>query len=247
MHLQCCVNGSRTRLEHPAVPLTADAIAADAARISAAGATSLHVHPRAADGSESLDPASVGTVIAAMRSARPELGIGVTTAAWIEPDPARRLAAIAAWDPVPDFASVNLSEDGYLDVVDLLNARGVGVEAGVWTEDDAREFVKRGLDAACDRLLVEVEAADGAETAVALASRIDLILDDGLVETPRLHHGSGRATWAVIASAVEHGHDVRVGLEDTLVMPDGSVAADNASLVEACAALARAAGRLPNH
>ena len=46
MWLQACLNGSRTASEHPAVPLTPAALAADARRVYQAGAAAVHVHPR---------------------------------------------------------------------------------------------------------------------------------------------------------------------------------------------------------
>jgi uncharacterized protein (DUF849 family) len=42
-------------------------------------------------------------------------------------------------------------------------------------------------------------------------------------------------------AAVAKGQDIRVGLEDTTVLPDGSVAAGNGELVAAAAQLARVA------
>jgi uncharacterized protein (DUF849 family) len=45
-------------------------------------------------------------------------------------------------------------------------------------------------------------------------------------------------TWAVLRRAIAAGHDIRVGLEDTLVLDDGSPAAGNAELVAAAVALA---------
>jgi uncharacterized protein (DUF849 family) len=150
---------------------------------------------------------------------------------------------IAAWSVLPDFASVNLSEDGALRVINLLNERGVGVEAGVWTEDDARLLVDEGLDAACLRVLVEVDAVTDPEGAVYLAGAIDALLDMGLSEAPRLHHGGGIATWSVLAAAMENGHDVRIGLEDALVLEDGSSAASNEALIVEARRLATLAGR----
>lgn len=226
------------------MPIAPEAIGRDAARVEALGVASVHVHPRAEDGSESLHATHVAAAVAAVRAASPTLACGVTTGAWIEPDIERRLALIAAWTELPDFASVNIGEAGADAVIDLLCARGIEVEAGVWNEQDARAFLARGLDSACMRILVEVDAEDDAGAAVARASSIDLILDDGLAECPRLHHGGGVATWSVIESALDRGHDVRIGLEDTLVLADGSAAAGNAVLVETCAGLARAAGRL---
>jgi uncharacterized protein (DUF849 family) len=60
---------------------------------------------------------------------------------------------------------------------------------------------------------------------------------------PQLWHGYGGSTWEVLAAAVADGVDVRVGLEDVLVLPDGRVASDNGELVAAAVALAPDAAR----
>ena len=58
------------------------------------------------------------------------------------------------------------------------------------------------------------------------------------IPPPRLHHGVGPATWAVLDAAVPLGREIRIGLEDVLTLPDGRRAPDNAALVvEAVAAL----------
>jgi uncharacterized protein (DUF849 family) len=82
------------------------------------------------------------------------------------------------------------------------------------------------------------------EEAVALAAAIDCLLDDGLAQAPRLHHGGGVATWPVIEAAMDRGHDVRIGLEDTLVGPDGLLVESNATLIAQLAELALRAGRV---
>jgi uncharacterized protein (DUF849 family) len=68
----------------------------------------------------------------------------VTTGAWIEPDVIRRVELISRWRQ-PDYATVNLSEEGSLDVMRALLGAGVGIEAGVWTVADAELLVKSGL------------------------------------------------------------------------------------------------------
>ena len=117
------------------------------------------------------------------------------------------------------------------------------VEAGVWTDQDAHMLIEDGLDDACVRVLVEVDAVANPDDAVQLASSIDFILDQGLSQAPRLHHGGGIATWSVLAAAIENGHDVRIGLEDTLTLDDDSLALNNAVLVSAVRAMAATAGR----
>lgn len=244
MLIQACLNGSRRSSEHPSLPITPEQVASDAAAVRDAGAGCLHVHPRRADGSESLEDTDVRAVVDAVRARCPGLTVGVTTGAWIEPDLSRRLALVRSWSVLPDFASVNLGEEGALQLVDQLNELGVGVEAGVWTVEDAHMLIDDGLDDACLRVLVEVEAVSNPDDAVHLAASIDFILDQGLSQAPRLHHGGGIATWSVLAAAIENGHDVRIGLEDTLILDDDSLALNNAVLVSAVRAMAAAAGRL---
>ena len=113
----------------------------------------------------------------------------------------------------------------------LLDA-GVGIEAGVWTVQDAQRLASSGLSERVTRVLVEpVEVAAG--DAVAVVAEIHAALDALGVSAPRLQHGDGEATWVLIADAVARGADTRVGLEDTLLEPDGGRTAGNAALVRA--------------
>lgn len=48
---------------------------------------------------------------------------------------------------------------------------------------------------------------------------------------PVLAHGEQAWAWPVLRWAQASGYDVRVGLEDTLVLPTGREARDNATLV----------------
>jgi uncharacterized protein (DUF849 family) len=181
-----------------------------------AGAGAIHMHPRDGDGRESLDPAVID---AAVREVRAACGVpvGVSTGAWIEPDLRRRLELISAWSE-PDYASVNISEDGWQQVFRALRERGIGVEAGVWSVVDARALNESGLAGDLTRILIEPVEADPAG-AVALVATISKE-----VTGPILQHGDGEATWVLIEDAARRGFDTRVGLEDTLE-------ADNAALV----------------
>ena len=55
--------------------------------------------------------------------------------------------------------------------------------------------------------------------------------------TPVLLHGEGSSCWPAFQLAVRTGLDIRIGLEDTLQLPDGSPAPANAALVAAAARL----------
>ncbi|MFC4950464.1 3-keto-5-aminohexanoate cleavage protein [Pseudonocardia sp. GCM10023141] len=129
--LKACLNGDRTPQHHPAVPLTPAQLAADAAATRGAGATAVHMHPRGADGVESMRWTDVGAAVAAVRARCPGLPIGVSTREQIEPDVPTRLRLIAEWpapaDGGPAFASVNWHENGAAAVAGLLAERGIGV------------------------------------------------------------------------------------------------------------------------
>jgi uncharacterized protein (DUF849 family) len=161
--------------------------------------------------------------------------VGVSTGAWIEPDLRRRLALIAAWR-APDFASVNLSEDGAAEVMAALLDAGVGIEAGVWSVADAERLAATGLGARLTRILVEPVdlPVDGAGAAM---DEIHAALDRLGLDAPRLQHGDGDAAWVLVEDAAHRGLDTRIGLEDTLRGPGGEVTEGNAELVRAARAL----------
>jgi uncharacterized protein (DUF849 family) len=223
--LQACLNGDR----ESGVPMRPAELASAARACVAAGAVSVHAHPRDDDGHETLDGLFVGAAARALRAAVPRVELSFSTGLWITGgDVDARARAVEGWTDVPDLVSINLSEDGWRELAEAVLGFGIGVEAGVWTPRDAEVLGASGLDV--HRVLVEPRTENG-EEAVALARDIDRALDAAGVAAPRLHHGIGAGTWAVLDRAVELGHQIRIGLEDVLVLPDGRRAPDNAALV----------------
>ena len=240
--LQACLNGDR----ETGAPRTPEELAAEARACVAAGAVSLHAHPRGDDGSETLEPAHIAAALRALRAAVPGVELSFSTGLWItNGDVDARMRLIGAWTERPDLVSVNVSEDGWRELAGLLAERRIGIEAGVWTARDAELLADSGLVARwghdsrargtrhhppVHRILVEPRT-ENADEAVALAQEIDAALDAAAIPTPRLHHGVGPATWAVLDAAVPLGREIRIGLEDVLTLPDGRRAPDNAALV----------------
>ena len=79
--------------------------------------------------------------------------------------------------------------------------------------------------------LVEVEP--GTNDPIQAAAVIGRVLEGSGIHLPRVQHGHDAAAWPLLEDAVAHGYDVRIGLEDTLLLPDGTRAPGNADLVTA--------------
>lgn len=223
MVLQACLNGDR----ESGVPRKPEELGAEARACVAAGAESLHAHPRDPDGHESLNAVDIAAAVSELRTAGVE--VSLSTGLWITAgDVDARLRAVTEWTECPDLVSLNLSEEGWQDLAGVLAGHGIGIEAGVWNAAGAEDLLASGLQVR--RVLVEPRSESSAE-AIAMADEIDTVLDDGGSTVPRLHHGVGPATWAVLDAAVPRGHDIRIGLEDVTTLPDGRRAVDNAALV----------------
>ena len=242
--IKACLNGSRQPGSHPALPLTPSQLAEAARRAVDAGAGAVHIHQRAPDGSQTLDADHIAEAMNAIRAACPGLPVGVTTGAWIERDPAKRLELIRSWTVLPDFASVNWVEEGVEELAALCLEMGVGPEAGIWTVENAEAYVRSPDASRYYRILVETRDRDGI-SAIEQASQIHAVLDAAGITVPRLQHSMGPETWGVLAAAFDAGYDVRIGLEDVLTLPDGAEALDNADLVAAAVRMARIYGLEP--
>lgn len=234
--VKCCLNGGRAAADHPGVPITAAELAAAAAAAVAAGAEAVHIHPRDGSGAESLAAADVGAAVAAIRKTCPDVPVGVTTGIWAAgSDPAGRQRAVAAWAGLspaarPDFASVNVAEPGGAELAHRLRRARIGIEAGVWTVDDAWALAAGALPGALLRILIEV-VEPPAGSAAARAGEILTTLDEAALPAPRLLHGEGQTCWPLVEHAGRLGLPTRIGLEDVTAGPHGEPAAGNAELV----------------
>jgi uncharacterized protein (DUF849 family) len=241
--LQACLNGARTRAEHPAVPRTPAELASAGRAAVLAGARVLHLHVYDASGRQTFAAGPCAAALRAVREACPGTPVSLSTSAEIEPHRGR-LDSIGAWTELPDLVTANQGEAGIGELCELLIERGVGIEAGLLQLADVRPFLRSGLAARCVRVLLEPQDADAA-AAVAHAAAMEDALAGAGVTLEQVHHGDGPATWEVMARAVRRGHGIRAGLEDTTALPDGRPAADNAALVAAAAALLAGRGAQP--
>ena len=228
-YLKACVNGARTPDQHPALPVTPEQLADAAVAAHRAGAQAVHLHPKTANGTDSLVADAVDAAVAAVRHKVPGLPLGVTTGYWALPDPRARLRAVEEWSELPDFASVNWHEPGAEDLARLLLDRGIGVEAGLCHADAAAAWASSELAEHCMRVMIELPPDGDTDTADALLT----VVGAAAPSVPALLHGMDESCWPLLQHAGVRGAQARIGLEDTLLLPDGGIAWDNEALVAA--------------
>jgi uncharacterized protein (DUF849 family) len=149
------------------------------------------------------------------------------------PDADARLRAVDDWTVLPDFASVNWHESGSEDLARLLLGKGIGVEAGIFHAEAAESWAASEVAAHCMRVMIELGPDGDIATADDLLSRVVA----GAPRVPALLHGLNESCWPLLEHAGACGVQTRIGLEDTLLLPDGSTADDNIALVAAAVQL----------
>ena len=182
MVLQACLNGDRAS----GVPRSPEELGAEARACVAAGAGSLHAHPRDPDGHESLGAADIAAAVRELRTAGVE--VSLSTGLWITAgDVDARLRAVTDWTECPDLVSLNLSEEGWRELADVLAENGV------------RYRMLAGLDAADAQPLAEPVPVDEDTTAL-------LQLTSGSTAEPkavRISHANLYANAQAMVSAAE--------------------------------------------
>src|SRR5260221_14294122 len=122
--LKAALNGNGKQGSHPALPLGAGELSADAAACVRAGAAAIHLHPRDEDGRETLAGDVVDKTVRAVRLAA-GVAVGGGTGAWGEPDPRRRAGLVGARREAA-MAAGDLSGGGAGGGVGALFSRGGG-------------------------------------------------------------------------------------------------------------------------
>ncbi|NRF65613.1 3-keto-5-aminohexanoate cleavage protein [Aquincola sp. S2] len=238
--------------EHPALPLTPQAIAREAARCRDAGAAMLHLHIRDADGRHSLDVAGYRAALDAVRAA-----VGDTLVLQVTSEAAGRYQADEQIAMVrslrPEAVSVALRE---LDQPALGEAALAAFFGWLQRERVMTQVIL--YDAADLARWQRLQAAGTLPDApwfllfvLGRYSRIQTSSPRDLLPFLQAHGGPepwalcafGAAELACAAAAACFGGHVRVGFENNLLLKDGTLAPDNAALVAQAADAARAIGR----
>ena len=241
-------NGARrTTSDHQAIPVTLEQIVATAQACNAVGAGAMHFHVRDADQQHVLDAGLYKEALAELERAVPDMHLQITTecVGRYSPEDMRTLA----YNVMPPGISIGIIEmipDGQPTTEDIRLYKTL-YEAGTRIQhicyfpehlDIVRQIIdKAGLPEDDIWCLFTIGHYSGR---VSRPEMIDLFLD-------KLDKLSLSPDWAICAfaeqeqicleKAVSRGGKVRVGFENSLFMPDGSIAENNAARVAAARAL----------
>ncbi|OOY28775.1 class III aminotransferase [Thioclava sp. L04-15] len=240
-------NGAtKTKADHPALPISLDEITETALACQAAGAGALHLHLRDDAEGHLLDTGAYREALAHLRPRLGDMAVQITTEASgrYEPGHQRYVALNSGAEMVSVSTREMLRDPEPLATKFFEEAaeRGVRVQHILYSREDA-EALARVLP---DRLLQD----PGLQLIFVMGRYVEGQVSTPAMLDPFLSWMQAEAItpdWAICAfgqgetaclrNALEKGGKARVGFENSLVMEDGSTARDNAARVVAIAAL----------
>jgi uncharacterized protein (DUF849 family) len=261
--LTCAISGAVAGREQcPAIPYTPAEYAAEARRAVDEGASMIHIHARAPDGTPSYEVEDFRAITEAI-TGEVDVVVNFSTGA-IGVPVEKRVAYLR--ELAPDVAALNMGSMNYAkysrsrrdfvfsmvfanpfgEIVELLEAMN---ELGIKPEHECFDLghvgsleplVHKGVLRPPLHVSCVMGVLGGAPpTARNLAAMVDNI--------PAGSHwgviGISREQWTLVAAALALGGSVRVGLEDNFYLPDGEMARSNGDLVARARRMAEDTGR----
>ena len=246
-------NGARrTKQDHPALPMTAEELARDAVQCREAGAAAIHMHVRGADGGHVLDAGLYREAMRAVDEATGrDMAVQITTEAIGVYRPDQQMAAVR--DVVPAAVSMALkelvpdeaSEAEAADFFRWMREAGVSPQFILYDAGEVDRFFKLAGDGVIPFARPFLLFVLGRYTTDQQSSPDDLtpFIDAlGGRDVPWAMCAFGQRELACAEAAIAAGGHVRIGFENNLHMPDGSLAGSNSDLVAATADCARRLG-----
>ena len=242
----------KTTADHPALPITPEAIAATAAACREAGAAMIHMHVRDAEGRHTLDVGAYRDATAAVRRAVGEdMVVQVTSEAVGIYGPEAQMGmvrdlrpeavSLAVKEIVPDAAS----EPRAAEFLAWVGREGILPQYIVYSADDLARFddlVARGVVPGERHAVLFVLGRYAADQTSRPVELLPFLAANTRAHVWSLCAFGPREAACAVAAAALGGH-ARVGFENNLHLADGSLAPDNAALVAAVADGAAVIGR----
>jgi 3-keto-5-aminohexanoate cleavage enzyme len=265
--ITCAISGALAdRDQCPAIPYTPAEYAAEARRIVDEGGVMIHIHARRPDGTPSHAVEDYRAITEAIRAAvGDEVIVNYSTGA-VGVSVETRVAYLRALRP--EVAALNMGSMNYAkysarrkdfvfsavfanpfdEIIALLEAMA---QAGVKPEHECFDTGHVGslaplVDMGLLHAPLHASFVMGVTGGIPATARNLAAMADNL---PAGSHwgviGISRAQWLLVAAALTLGGSVRVGLEDNLYLPDGTMARSNGDLVAKARQLTLDVGRRP--
>jgi uncharacterized protein (DUF849 family) len=264
--ITCAISGALAgRAQCPAIPYTPQEYAAEARRIVDEGGVMIHIHARRPDGTPSYEVEDFRAITDAIRA---ELGgddviVNYSTGTVGVPV-AKRIAYLR--ELRPDVAALNMGSMNYAkysrsrkafvfqtvfanpfdEIIELLEAMN---ELGIRPEHECFDIGHVGsleplIDMGVLAPPLHVDCVMGVTGGIPPTARNLAAMVDNI---PAGAHwgviGISRVQWMLVAAALTLGGSVRVGLEDNLYLPDGTMARSNGELVARARRMTEDSGR----
>ena len=250
----CAPNGAKkTKSDHSMLPVSPNDLADCAEEIVEAGACMMHMHVRDDQGGHSL---SVKKYKQALRAVHDRVGdallIQVTTESVGIYSPYEQMEMVKALKPdavsiaLREIYSQDMAQSDVTEFFAWLRANAVFPQIIVYSETELAKCLKLYDEGVfTDRkpfvLFVQGKTQEAEEDRARTLERVSAVLTTRDISWAVCGFGAGENILA--ASAATLGGHVRVGFENNLWMPDGSLAHNNAALVDHACSQALQAGR----
>jgi uncharacterized protein (DUF849 family) len=262
MLIIAALNGMRSRAESPGVPYAADEIASEAKRAVDAGAGLVHVHARKDDGMPAFD-LIYDEIVGNIRMLVPDVPVSITTQRPRQTSLGTVTALFDFLREPPDLATVNVSppapdwpahREEARQILEALERAKVAPVATVLGLDNLGDIEALYNDSLLTRMpfivaeLGPLVSSGGSGRIPGTPHNVLRAIDAcnaQLSRFPIVVAGQDDSNLVAVAVAAAAGVHVRVGFEDSALLPDGTAARSNADLVEQAVKQAEVLGRTP--
>lgn len=242
--LMVAPNGAtRTKADHPALPITLDEITETARACAEAGADGLHLHLRDEGGRHLLDAGAYREALAHLGRVLPALPVQITTesAGLYAPDHQKRVALKSGATMVSAAWREITREDGPRRFYEEAHDRGIAIQHILYSVEDAEGLAATLTDARLEDPGLQLIFVLGRYTSgqASTPGMLDPFLDwmrERAITPDWAVCAFGQGETACLSRARAAGGKRRVGFENSLVHADGRTAADNAERVRAVVA-----------
>jgi uncharacterized protein (DUF849 family) len=270
--ITCAISGAlANRDQCPAIPYTPGEYAAEARRIVDEGGVHIHIHARKPDGTPSYEAEDFTAIHDAIRAEVGDAAILNFSTGTIGVSVERRIAYLEACPP--EVAALNMGSMNYAkysarrkdfvfstvfpnpfeEIIELLKAMR---RLGIKPEHECFDVGHVGsLAPLIDMGLLEgplhADFVMGVVGGIPPTARNLATMADNLAwaGSGLAAHwgviGISRVQWPLIAAALSLGGSIRVGVEDNLYLPDGTMATSNGELIAQARRMTEDAGRRP--